>query len=78
MVLSYLWLTSPAFPVSLNNEPIEVVVEYRSMTNDSLCTKLYDVNNNQGILPNVPDDVPDPHYITTLTEGYRITLIGYS
>ena len=81
VVSFFIWLTKPYMDyqnVRLNNEPIEVVVEYRSMTGDSLCTKLYNVNNNQGISPNVPDDVPDPHDITALTEGSRITLVGYS
>ena len=78
--LFFIWLTKPYMDyqsVRLAGEPIEVVAEYKSMTGDALCTKLYDVNSGKGIFPNVPNDVPDPHDMATLKEGDRITLIGY-
>lgn len=76
----FIWLTKPYMDYQsqrLNNILTEVNVEYRSMTGDPLCTKLYDVVSGRGIFPNVPDDVPDPHTIASLQEGDRITLIGY-
>jgi len=79
--LFFIWLTRPYMDyqsVRLNSEPIDVIAEYRSMTGDPLCTKLYDISSNKGIFPNVPGDVPDPHDIAVLKEGDRITLIGYS
>ncbi len=76
----FVWLTKPYMSyqsVRIGDTPTTIEVEYLSMTGDALCTKLYEINNHQGIFPNVPDDLPDPHSIPSLKEGDRITLVGY-
>lgn len=80
VIAFFVWLTKPYMSyqsVRIGDKPTTIEVEYLSMTGDALCTKLYEINSHQGIFPNVPDDLPDPHSISSFKEGDRITLVGY-
>ena len=80
VIAFFVWLTKPYMSyqsVRIGDTPTTIEVEYLSMTGDALCTKLYEIHNHQEIFPNVPDDLPDPHSISSLKEGDRITLVGY-
>ncbi|HTF97372.1 MAG TPA: hypothetical protein VL995_14635 [Cellvibrio sp.] len=78
--LFFIWLTKPYMDYqSLRKAgtPQKVVAEYKLMTGDVLCTKLYRVDDGSAIYPNVPDDLPDPNEIDSLKEGDRITIVAY-
>ncbi|WDE07923.1 hypothetical protein SG34_014150 [Thalassomonas viridans] len=79
-----LWLFQPYMQreyVRLSETPVTIEAEYFTVTCEPLCTQLYRVENgkitNNGVFPNMPADIPDPHSISELKDGDRLLLTGY-
>ena len=84
VVAVFIALTKPYMEYGygrVDNQPVTIEVEYINVTGDPLCTKLYKVINgevsDEGIFPNIPSDIPDPHDVAELTDGDRLSLTGY-
>lgn len=67
--------------VRLSDAPVTIEAEYFTVTGDPLCTKLYRVIDskitNNGVFPNMPQDIPDPHNLAELKDGDRLALTGF-
>jgi len=61
--------------------PETVESEYYNVTGEPLCSKFYKVENgkitNNGIFPNMPIDIPDPHSFSDFKAGDRVTFTGF-
>jgi len=55
--------------------------EYYNVTGAPLCSKFYKVENgkitNNGIFPNMPIDIHDPHSFSDFKAGDRVTFTGF-
>lgn len=81
---AFLWLTKPHMSyvsTRATDSPVQVEVEYVNVTGDALCSKLYqlvdDEATDKAVFPNVPDDIPDPHDVDDLADGDRLTIEGF-
>jgi len=65
----------------MSDIPITIESEYFTITGEPLCTKFYKIENgkitNNGIFPNMPIDIPDPHLFSDFKEGDKVTFTGF-
>ena len=84
LVAGFIWLLQPYMQreyVRISNSLTTIEAEYITVTGDPLCTNFYRVEggkiSNNGIFPNMPEDIPDPHSLTEFKDGDRVKLTGF-